>query len=64
MTAEGQAAVEWLEGLPEGERLYHFRPPAGQAEMISLKDDHERSRSGRCYRCKPNGQHEPPVVIE
>ena len=65
MTAEEQAAVEWLEGLTEGEMLYHFRMPAGESiGMFSVKEDHEVSRSGRCYQCTPGrGPHEL-VVIE
>lgn len=65
MTSEERAAIEWLEGLPEGERLYHFRAPVGdRAGLFSLKRDHERSPSGKCYRCKGAEQRGTLVVIE
>lgn len=64
MTAEERAAVEWLEGLPVGERMHHFRPPAGEPELFTLKDDHERSSTGRCYRCQPTRRGAEVLVIE
>jgi hypothetical protein len=65
MTAEEKAAVEWLETLPESERVDYFRPPAGETlGMFSLKCDHERTSYGVCFRCRGAEQNGTLVVIE
>lgn len=65
MTAEEQAAVEWLEEMPESQHMCHFRVPAGEVSgLFSLKRDHERSPSGTCYRCKGAEQNGTLEVIE
>jgi hypothetical protein len=65
MTAEEQAAVEWLEELPEVEHMYHFRVPAGEASgLFSVKQDHERSLTGTCYRCRGAEKRGTLEVIE
>lgn len=65
MTAEEQAAVEWLEELPEVEHMYHFRVPAGEvAGLFSVKQDHERTSYGVCYRCRSAEQRGTLEVIE
>ena len=65
MTDEGRAAVDWLEGLPEYEHMYHFRVPAGEVSgLFSVKHDHERSPAGNCYRCKGAERNGTLVVIE
>jgi hypothetical protein len=65
MTAEEKAAVEWLETLPEVEHFYHFRVPAGEvAGLFSVKADHEKTSTGKCYRCRGAEQNGTLVVIE
>lgn len=65
MTAEEQAAVEWLEEMPESQHMYHFRVPAGEfSGLFSVKHDHERSPAGNCYRCKGAERNGTLVVIE
>lgn len=65
MTAEEQAAVDWLESLPADEHLRIFHPPAGEVvDLFSLKDDHERGYAGDCYKCRRDGREGRLVVIE
>ena len=65
MTAEEQAAIEWLEEMPESQHMYHFRVPAGEAAgLFSVKQDHERSLTGTCYRCRGAERNGTLEVIE
>lgn len=65
MTAEEQAAVEWLEGMPESQHMHHFRVPAGETSgLFSVKQDHETDTVGRCLRCRGAKQNGTLEVIE
>lgn len=66
MTAEEQAAVEWLESIDLRERAEHFVAPINlmHGQMFTVKGDHETRAGGYCHVCFVSQQDGTLVVIE